>query len=83
MVIKMNKDNKTPKKTVLEYLEHCRDMACHNLFCCSATYDMGTPKVGKEKEFAEATRDVEIVDELFQLATMKDVLLNPKEDEKP
>ena len=58
-------------KTITEYLRERREMADHNLFCYSATYAMDRPKEGCEKEFAEAVRDGEIVDELMALAAKK------------
>lgn len=52
-------------KTILEYLNECKDMACHNLLCYSKTYGMDTPKEGYEEHFAEAQRDLEIVNLLM------------------
>lgn len=52
-------------KTTLEYLEDRKNMACHNLLCCSANYIMTKPKEGMEEGFVEYTRDCEIIDELI------------------
>jgi len=37
------------------------EMASHNLYCCSANYLCTIPKQDKEKEFIEATAEVEIL----------------------
>lgn len=58
-------------KTIDQYLQNCKDMAWHNRLCYSKTYGMDTAREGYEKEFAEAVRDCEIVDELIQLAEQK------------
>lgn len=54
-------------KTTLEYLEDRKNMACHNLLCCSANYIMTKPKEGMEEGFVEYTRDCEIIDELIAM----------------
>lgn len=54
-------------KTILEYLNEKKDMAWNNRLCCSKTYGMDAPKEGQEKNFAEAVRDCEIVEELILL----------------
>lgn len=54
-------------KTIMGYLEECKEMAWHNRLCYSKTYSMDTAKDGYEKEFSEAVRDCEIVDELIAL----------------
>lgn len=59
-------------KSVLEYLNECKQMADHNRFCYSATYGMDTPKPGYETEFQEAVRDGEIVDELINIVLYPD-----------
>lgn len=59
-------------KTVLEYLKECLDMAQHNQLCYSATYAMDRPKVGFEREYAEAVRDGQIVDELIAMVKEKE-----------
>lgn len=56
-------------KSVLEYLHECKQMADHNRLCYSATYGMDMPKSGYEKEFREAVRDSEIVDELIAMVS--------------
>ncbi|MFV0399093.1 MAG: hypothetical protein ACK5LX_00555 [Oscillospiraceae bacterium] len=53
--------------TITDFLAKCRVMACHNLLCYSKTYSMNTPKDGCETQFAEAQRDLEIVEELIRL----------------
>lgn len=60
-------------KTTLQYLSERKDMAWHNRFCYSKTYGMDTPKDGYEKEFAEAVRDCEIVDELIAMVEEKEM----------
>lgn len=47
-------------KTVLEYLDQCKNMACHNLLCYSDNYAMTKAKPGLEKQFEDARRDCEI-----------------------
>ncbi len=59
-------------KTVLQYLTEQRDMAWHNRLCYSKTNGMDAPKEGYEKEFAEAVRDCEIVEELIALVQEKE-----------
>ena len=55
------------QKTIHKYLEECRDIAAHNLYCCSSNYLRTKPKDGKESEYASAKRDLEIADELIRL----------------
>ena len=62
-------------KTVLEYLKECHDMALHNQLCYSATYAMDTPTKGYEKEYAEAVRDGQIVDELTAMVKGKEAFI--------
>ena len=59
-------------KSVIEYLNECKQMADHNRMCYSATYGMDTPKPGCEKEFQEAVRDGEIADELINMVSNLD-----------
>ena len=56
-------------KSVIEYLNECKQMADHNRLCYSATYGMDTPKPGYEKQFQEAVRDGEIADELIAMVS--------------
>ncbi|ADY54885.1 hypothetical protein Sgly_2985 [Syntrophobotulus glycolicus DSM 8271] len=67
-------------KTILQYLKEQKDMAWHNRLCYSKTYGMDTPKEGYEKEFAEAVRDCEIVEELIALVQVKET---PSEQTSP
>lgn len=55
-------------------------MAWHNRLCYSKTYGMDTPKDRYEKEFANAVRDCEIVDELIAMVKEKEP---PKEQAAP
>lgn len=60
----------------IDYLKRQRDMASHNLFCCSANYGMTKPKEGYEEEWQKAVLDYELVEELIQL-------IEPKENNSP
>jgi hypothetical protein len=65
-------------KTVLNYLDEQKQMAWHNRLCYSKSYDMEAPKDGYEKEFDNAVRDCEIVDELIQIVKEKEKLSTDK-----
>jgi hypothetical protein len=55
------------RKTIRKYLEECRTKACLDMYISSKTYSMDTPADGKDKEFNEARRDLEMVDELIAI----------------
>jgi len=48
-----------------ELLRKYIDQASHNLFCYSADYAMTRPKPGYEKDFAEAERELEMLEEML------------------
>lgn len=59
-------------KSILEYLNECKDMAANNQLCYSNSLLMNGPKEGFEKEYAEAVRDGQIVDELIAMVKEKE-----------
>lgn len=60
-------------KTILEYLNECKEMAWHNRLCYSANYAMTKPKAGYEVQYSEAVRDCEIVDELLTIVQTRNL----------
>lgn len=59
-------------KTILQYLQEQKEMAWHNRLCYSKTYGMDTPKEGYARNFVEAVRDCEIIEELIALVQEKE-----------
>lgn len=59
-------------KTVLEYLNERLELAQHNRLCYSENYAMSRPRLGFEKEWAEAARDIEIAEELIAMVKEKE-----------
>ncbi len=51
--------------TTLSILEELLEMKYHNILCYSKNYLMNTPKEGKEQQWADERRAVEIVETLI------------------
>lgn len=51
--------------TNLEYLQKCREIAYHNLYCYSRNLSMTMPKAGYEAEWNQSLEECRIVEELI------------------